>query len=182
MLLASVVCSPIDVRAGSGQLPEGRRTITLVTVGGAEFKIGHVDFKPAEGGAKFSLELDAADFRDEFLSMRPFRCLPDLKELWCHLPYPYETRRRISVDDLVELEYALLFLFKPPEAYGIDAWNGLYFKLSLEADGRIAGPVHEVDLNVLAVPPATANARPLMHGALTPVSANAHRFAAIKIE
>ncbi|MEW5963959.1 MAG: hypothetical protein AB1749_10405 [Pseudomonadota bacterium] len=182
MLLASVVGAVVELRAGAGQLPEGRRTITLVAVSGAELRIGHVDFKPAEGGATFTLDLDAPDFGDEFLSMRPFRCLPDRKEMWCHLPYPYETRRRIRAGDLVELEYALLFLFRPPGAYGIDAWNGLYFKLSLGADGRIAGRVHEVDLNVLAVPPDAPNARPLTHAALTPVPADAHRFASIKIE
>jgi hypothetical protein len=104
------------------------------------------------------------------------------KETWCHLPYPYESKGLITATDLADLEYALLFLFKPPAGYGIDAWNGLYFKLSLGPHGTITGALHETDYNVLAVPPEKGNLRPIAHGSLTAVAPDAHRYATVEIK
>lgn len=177
VLLALLACQPITAHATA--LPEGRKTITLVAADGTRLSIGTVVFAPAGDGATVSLTLDAPEFGDEFLSMRPFRCLPDAKEMWCHLPYPYATRGKITADDLVDLEYALLFLFKPPGAYGIDAWNGLYFKLMLD-DAGLSGTLHEADFNVLAVPPADSDLRPIPHSALKP-AAESRRFARMEI-
>ena len=91
--------------------------------------------------------------------MRPFPCIAGDKETWCHLAYPYDLKKRITASDLTDLEYALLFLFKPPAGYGIDTWNGLYFKLSLADNGTISGPVHDVDFGPLGVPPEDRSAR-----------------------
>jgi hypothetical protein len=168
--------------AAAPLLPEGQKTITLIANDGAKQRLGSVTFTPDEGGAKIAISIDAPELKDEFLSMRPFRCLPDAKEMWCHLAYPYAWKGRITADDLTDLEYAMLFLFKPPSGYGIDAWNGLYFKLALAADGRLSGALHETDLNALAVPPDAANLRPIIPAALTPVAPDAHRFAKIEIE
>ena len=107
------------------------------------------------------MKLDSPDFTDEFLSMRPFRCLAGAKRMWCHLEYPYGTRGRMTAGDLLDLEYALLFLWRPYDRPSIDAWNGLYFKLAVGPDGAIAGELHEADFNVLAVPPGEPNARPI---------------------
>ena len=160
----------------------GERTITLVAADGQRLKLGRASLAPREGGGLgVKITLDAPEFQDEFLSMRPFRCLTAHKEMWCHLPYPYETRGTISNSDLVDLEYALLFLFKPPTAYGIDAWNGLYFKLAVEPDGAIAGAAHEVDLDVLATPPADRKARTIAPADLTPVAPTAHAFTRVEI-
>lgn len=167
--------------AAAATLPTGKRTITLISADGTKLEAGHVTFAPDADGAAISVVLDAPQFAEEFLSMRPFRCLAGEKESWCHLPYPYQTKARIKSDDLTDLEYALLFLFKPPAGYGIDAWNGLYFRLELAPDGSIGGALHEVDLNVLAVPPMAGELRPIAREALTPVSADAHRFARIEI-
>ena len=113
--------------------------------------------------------------------MRPFDCLHDPKEWWCHLGYPYPLKQRVTASDLTDLEYALLFITKGPNAYGIDAWNGLYFKLAEAPDGGIGGAVHEVDLNLLAVPPSDPAVRPIGPAALTPAGPSAHRFARIEI-
>ncbi len=157
------------------------KAITLVAADGMRLDIGHVTFAGDQAGAAIAVVLDAPQFTDEFLSMRPFRCIAGTKESWCHLPYPYQTKAHVTPDDLTDLEYALLFLFKPPAGYGIDAWNGLYFQLALAPDGSIGGALHEVDLNILAVPPMAGNLRPIARAALTPVAADSHRFARIEI-
>ena len=164
-------------------LPKGQKTATLITHDGTRQDIANVSFKPANaaGRVAFEVKLIDAPFQDEFLSMRPFRCLPDTREMWCHLAYPYASKQEIHAGDLQDLEYALLFLFKPPKGYGIDAWNGLYFKLALENDGGLTGKVHETDMNVLAVPPDDGVMRPISHDALTEVEPDAHRFATIEI-
>jgi hypothetical protein len=167
--------------AAAATLPSGKKTITLVAGDGQRLPIGHVTFAPDADAAKVAVVLDAPQFAEEFLSMRPFRCLAGEKETWCHLPYPYQIKGRVSAADLIDLEYALLFLFKPPAGYGIDAWNGLYFPLTLGDDGSISRSLHEVDLNVLAVPPMAGNLRPVTRAGLTPVSADSHRFARIEI-
>lgn len=178
MIVVAVVAAE-----ASPSLPQGSKTISLIASDGTRQDIGHVTFTAAAGeGAAFDVRLDAAEFSDEFLSMRPFRCLSGRKEMWCHLAYPYDLKRQITVSDLGDLEYALLFLFKPPAGYGIDAWNGLYFTLSLVDDGSIAGKLHEADFNVLASPPEAGVVRPISASALTAVGNNAHRFARLEIK
>ncbi len=170
--------------AGSAKLPDGKKTISLVAADGASLAIGTATFTPDGTGAKVGVEMTAPEYQDEFLSMRPFRCLAGGagdKETWCHLEYPYEVPGHVTADDLVDLEYKLLFLFKPPGGYGIDAWNGLYFKLALQDDGSISGKVHDTDLNVLAVPPEDRKARVVQHKDLTAVEPASHRFFSISI-
>ena len=55
----------------------------------------------AQDGA-YSVSMDETSFTDHFLSMRPFRCLEGSQKNWCHVPYPYEINRNISVD-LIDL-------------------------------------------------------------------------------
>ena len=165
----------------AGSLPAGKKNIYLVPAAGAEFRIGAVEFTPDGDGARFAVTMDAPQFGDEFLSMRPFRCLPGFKEMWCHLEYPYDMKRRITSGDLVDLEYALLFLFKPPGGYGIDPWNGLYFKLAVQDDGSIAGDVNDVNLDVLGVPPDDRSARVVRHEDLSVADPGTHAFARLVI-
>jgi hypothetical protein len=177
--VALVIAAAPFERAASASLPDGRKTVALVAADGTKLPIGHVTFTGDASGASIEVKLDSPEFGDEFLSMRPFRCLPGPKEMWCHLEYPYANRKRVSANDLTDLEYALLFLFKPPTGFGIDAWNGLYFKMTLGEAGAIDGVLHEADYNVLAVPPEASNLRPI--GALTPMTAPAHRFVGVEI-
>ncbi|MEQ1718450.1 MAG: hypothetical protein ABL907_21115, partial [Hyphomicrobium sp.] len=134
-LAAGAWLAVVQPSAAGEKLPEGKKVISLMGTDGAVLNLGAVTFTPDGDGALFQVSLDAPQFQDAFLSMRPFRCLAGTKETWCHLQYPYETKGRITADDLVDLEYAFLFLTKAPGGYGIDAWNGLYFKLGLDGAG-----------------------------------------------
>ncbi len=169
--------------AASAESPalSGTKSIALITAAGEHLTLGRVTFTPDGDGALFKLELDNPELKPEFLSMRPFRCLQDPKEWWCHLDYPYDLKRRVTPADLTDLEYSLLFITKGPNAFGIDAWNGLYFHLDQGPDGTLSGNVHEVDLNVLAVPPADRGAHMIGPAALTLSEPTAHRFARVEI-
>lgn len=184
---------PIKVAAGESEasvdgpkrsgLPLGEKTVTLVSASGERLDIATVTFTEAADGTarSFTVSLDPEKFKDQFLSMRPFSCIPGKKEMWCHLAYPYELKRVITADDLQDLEYALLFLFKLHTAYGIDAWNGLYFKLEADANGALTGTVHEADFNVLAAPPEKGDLRPIPHDVLSEIDPVKHLFARIEI-
>ncbi|MGL4397485.1 MAG: hypothetical protein ACRCS9_13170 [Hyphomicrobium sp.] len=162
-------------------LPTGKKAVVLHGANGATLRIGTITFTPDGDGAAYDVALDAPEFQDEFLSMRPFRCLAGETESWCYLDYPYTLKKRITADDLVDLEYSLLFLFKPPAGYGIDAWNGLYFKLKADGQGGLSGDVHDVDLNPLGVPSDDKSARVISHRDLTAVSSGSRRFERIEI-
>lgn len=181
VMAAGLSCAIAEPGLAADKVPHGERSIVLTGAAGETQRIGTVTFTPDGEGARISVLIEAPELSNEFLSMRPFRCLPGAKEMWCHLPYPYETSGRITVNDLVDLEYALLFLFKQPAAFGIDAWNGLYFKLSLDADGGISGRLHETNLDVLAAPPEDRRERVINHSDLTPVEAASRRFNSITI-
>ena len=171
----------LPASAGEAALPNGKKAITLISAGGDKLRIGDVTFVADGSGRKFNVSLDAPEFGEEFLSMRPFSCLKGAKETWCHLAYPYDLEHRIAAGNLVDLEYALLFLFKTPASYGINTWNGLYFKLALDGDGAIAGTIQDIDLGPLGSPPADPAARPIQQTDLFPAQPEAHRFARIEI-
>lgn len=174
--LALLAAGPLAFAAGA-QLPEGKKAITLISAAGDTQTIGAVTFTNDGDARTFTIALDAHEFEDEFLSMRPFRCLKGVKETWCHVDYPYQLKRRITSDDLADLEFALLFLFKPPAGYGISTWNGLYFKLAAGEDGAISGAVHDVNLEPLGVPADDPTVRLIQAGDLSPADPETHRFA-----
>jgi len=128
-----------------------------------ETKIGDVSFtNTANGATSVLLNIDTGGpFTEHFLSMRPFRCIEGKTEWFCYLEYPYDIRSVITKDDLSDLEYQLLFIRKTPSEFGIDAWNGLYYKLELKSDGSITGTLLEGDLNSLQSPPAEKYAKPV---------------------
>jgi hypothetical protein len=125
--------------------------------------------KAEEGGFSYRISWDDSRFENHFLSMRPFKCLPHPRRMICRLPYPYDLQRRIAETDLTDLEYDLLFLHRAPGEYGINAWNGLYFKLTRE-DGNLLGELHETDLNVLQAPPETGLRYPIDPQQIYPAS------------
>ena len=128
--------------------------IFLIDQNGEELEIGNVKLSSSDGESYgVNVEMDSPLFEDQFLSMRPFRCLTQAAEWFCYLPYPYELKKTITLDDWKELEYQLLFIWKSPKNFGIDAWNGVYYKLSPNDDGSISGQLLQGDLNVLADPP-----------------------------
>lgn len=166
--------------AWSGGL-EGARQIYLVSGAGDRIRIGEVRFAPVADGADYTIAWNEAGFADYFLSMRPFRCIEGPDKLWCHVPYPYTIRRHVSADDLTDLEYDLLFLWKPAGAYGIDLWNGVYYRLTVQGD-RIVGTINEMDMGMLAAPPADGSLRPVLHEDLYEADPESHWLPKVVIE
>ncbi len=178
--LRMMTATPLAVAAGTNAL-EGNKTITLIGADGEAIRIGQVEFIPEGEAARIQVKLDGKDFSDEFLSMRPFRCLSRPKQMWCHLAYPYPLHDRVTLEDLRHLEYLLMFLWRPYDKVGVDAWNGLYFKLKPTADGRLVVDLHEADYNVLAVPPEAGVTRPVGHQDLSRAQPGQHSFDRIEI-
>ncbi len=128
--------------------------IQLVTGAGEAQRIGSVSFKNLpDGSASFTVDMDGADFTDQFLSMRPFKCITGEQDWYCYLAYPYQLHNTITATNLIDLEYNLLFIKKSKAEFGIDAWNGIYYKLSIDETGTITGALSQGDLNVLQSPP-----------------------------
>ena len=139
---------------GSMALAE-TKGIFLEDNNGARIEIGTL--KLGETG-DYEIAMSDAAFSDHFLSMRPFKCLDGAEKTWCHVPYPYEIKRDLSAD-LTDLEYDLLFLWKRSNDYGIDMWNGIYYKLSEDGD-TLSGALHEMNMDILSAPPDAGNLRP----------------------
>ena len=97
-------------------------SIYLVDAQQSETKVGDISFTDIDDGKTVvRVEIDNDQFTDHFLSMRPFRCIEGDTEWFCYLQYPYNLRSVITVDDLSDLEYQLLFLLKKPTEFGIHA-------------------------------------------------------------
>ena len=139
---------------------EGAKTVYLADAAGERVAVADVTFTPDDDGARYEIAMRAGPFTDHFLSMRPFKCLEGTAKHWCHVPFPYEIRREVSADDLTDLEYDLLFIWKGATEYGINMWNGVYYQLEM-TDGRITGSISEMDMDKLAVPPGEGVLRPI---------------------
>lgn len=156
-------------------------TISLQDASGVEtVDIGQITFTAKDDAYSYDFKLNEDAFEKQFLSMRPFDCMQKPKMMVCHLPYPYKNNRVISKDDLADLEYELLFLHKYPGAYGIDAYNGIYYKLSMTETG-IEGVLHDADMNVLKVPPEDEAIRPITPDMLYEASPSKHWFTKVLI-
>ncbi len=150
---AVVAGAAITEMSDKPAFPDSAR-IFLVDQQGSELEIGTVIFSATDNqSTAVSVELDSEQFIDQFLSMRPFSCLTDPAEWFCYLPYPYELKQTVTPGELTELEYQLLFIWKSPTSFGIDAWNGVYYQLAWQQDGTLKGTLLQGDLNVLASPP-----------------------------
>lgn len=153
------------------------KTVFLEDGSGARYPVANVEF--ADDGT-YSITMDRSSFTEHFLSMRPFRCLEGLDKTWCHVPYPYENYRDIS-DDLTDLEYDLLFVWKGVNDYGVNMWNGVYYDLS-EEDGQFTGILLEMDMGLLAVPPPAGELRPLRSSDLHQSDPASHWLPTLVIE
>lgn len=180
--IALTLAFPATTTPGMAATFEGTKTIYLVDASDNEHAIGSVTFSGEDAAASIDVKIDDSRFVEKFLSMRPFRCIDGTKQTVCHLPYPYDLKNKITGDDLTDLEYRLLFLHKGPGDYGIDAWNGLYYKLEVAADGSLNGALQEADFNVLAVPPDEPFSRPIGAADLTPAEQGSHRFSRLIIK
>jgi len=156
--------------------------ILLNNKAGDSIDIGSIQFQPAENGEygiKVSVESDS--FNDHFLSMRPFKCLDGAAEWFCHQPYLYPLNNIITEDDVTDLEYQLLFIRKTAKEFGIDAWNGLYFKLARGDDGLWHGHLLEGDLNVLQSPPPSG-VKPIDLAEFIDAETDERRFTGITLQ
>lgn len=124
--------------------------------------VGVLKMTPNKAGWDYQLTMQEAGFGDYFLSMRPFKCMTDKVNMLCHLPYPYQIIRYIDRTDLTDLEFDLLFIRRKPTDYGINPWNGLYYRIHWQG-GLLVGKAYEVDLDLLAVPPEDNNLRPIQN-------------------
>lgn len=145
------------------------RNVYLEAQDGTRVQIATVQI--AQDGT-YSVEMGEDVFTDHFLSMRPFKCIEGPDKHWCHVPYPYEIARNVS-DDLTDLEYDFLFLWKGSNEYGINMWNGVYYAL-LAQDGILTGTLYEMDMNELASPPEAGNLRPVKPGDLHESDPDSH--------
>ena len=179
-VLLAVIFVCASVTYASADL-SGEKTVFLVQADGSEVSIGTIKFTPDDDNTKFKFTLDESKFAVYFLSMRNFNCYETSKQKVCYLPYPYKTHGQITKDDLRDLEYNLLFIRVLPDEYGINAWNGIYYKLSLLDDGTVSGQLMNADLNVLAVPPDDPYARPIVEGEMSVGNADKHQFPTLSI-
>ena len=159
----------------------GSKTITLAGKDNESLEIGSIHFKKENEKVTYEIEFKEDKFNDEFLSMRPFKCIHKSGQMLCHLVYPYKKQGHISEQDLVDLEYDLLFLHKDASEYGIDPWNGLYYNLKLGTKGFV-GTLKEVDLNVLAAPPEDGVLRPVTSDMLYDADTAQHLFPGLIIQ
>lgn len=156
----------------------GAKTVTLVESDGTAHVVADITFDET-GSYKISWRDET--FGDHFLSMRPFKCLEGETKYWCRVPYPYDIKRQVSGSDLTDLEYDLLFVWKGSKEYGINMWNGVYYRLESE-DGRLVGTLSEMDLAKLASPPEDGNLRPIRDADLQPGEPDSHWLPGLVIE
>lgn len=138
----------------------GEKTINLVDQNGESHQVATIVFDSAGKDITYSIDWHEEAFADHFLSMRPFKCFEGPDKYWCRVPYPYEIRRSVSKQDFTDLEYDLLFVWKGSNEYGVNLWNGIYYKLA-EQDNQLVGTLHEMDMDKLGVPPEAGDLRPV---------------------
>ena len=160
---------------------EGKRTIKLVENDGTSHELARIDFTPSGEGATYMIDWNEKPFTDHFLSMRPFKCIEGVKKYWCRVPYPYEIKRKVSAGDLGDLEYDTMFIWKGATEYGINMWNGVYYKMKVDGD-RLVGSIHELDMNKLSAPPEKGNLRPLLEQDLEKGEPESHWLPKLVIE
>ncbi|MBV2360861.1 hypothetical protein KUH32_13925 [Thalassococcus sp. CAU 1522] len=156
-------------------LADGGYGIWLEDGQGARIRIGALEV----GAGAYRLSMNDAPFTDQFLSMRPFKCLEGPDKMWCHVPYPYPNRHDLNAGP-TDLEYDLLFVWKGKGDYGIDMWNGLYYALARDGSG-LTGAVHEMNMDMLAVPPVAGDLRPIAPGDLHQADPDSHWLPVLRV-
>jgi hypothetical protein len=140
----------------------GTHNIVLSNASGEHHTIGKIIFSDGGNGkTAFQIEM-ASNMEEFFLAMRPFLCLTGEKQRLCWFPVKNE-KALISPDDLLPLEYALMFMRTKAKDLHVNPFNGLYYKLSWTQQG-ITGKLFEVDMAPFIAPdtvPLERRQRPL---------------------
>lgn len=178
-LAAVLILTAFTVQAASPL--DGAKTIYLADATGDRVAVADITFSPDGAGASYEINMREDPFADHFLSMRPFKCLEGSAKHWCHVPYPYDIRRHVTADNLTDLEYDLLFIWKSATEYGINMWNGVYYQLEM-ADGRITGALSEMDMDTLSVPPDSGDLRPIREQDIEESDPDGHWLPFVMIE
>jgi len=167
-LLLACLLVPLRARAVES-LPDldGVRTVVFERGDGDRQAIATIRFERlANGRYRFSLQ-ESATLKEQFLAMRPFKCLEGSVRTLCMFPFGSEAE--VGPGELWPLEYQLMFLHKAPSAVAIDSRNGIYFRLSAAARGFAAQP-NDVDMEPIIVPDGTRDPRrPIAYGDLLPM-------------
>lgn len=141
---------------------DGTRNIVLSNGAGERHTIGQVIFSDGgDGKTAFRIEMSAS-MQDYFLAMRPFLCLTGPVQRLCWFPVHNEAAL-ISKDDLLPLEYALMFMRTKSTDLHVNPFNGLYYRLRVEGQ-KITGTLFEVDMAPFIAPdilPVEQRQRPL---------------------
>lgn len=177
----SVVATTLASGVVTAEPLAGEKDIRLLEADGSEKLVGTVTFIPEGETVRYSVLWDETKFADHFLSMRPFKCLEGQEKHWCQVPYPYEINRQVSTKDLTDLEYDLMFLWKGATEYGINMWNGVYYRLAIDGE-RLVGQLHEIDMEPLGVPPAAGEMRPIRTSDLHEADPDSHWLPVIVID
>lgn len=128
----------------------------------------------------YSVTMTDSAFSDHFLSMRPFKCVDGPEKTWCHVPYPYAINRTTE-SDFIDLEYDFLFVWKGKTEYGINMWNGVYYVIEPQDDGFV-GHMHEINMDILAVPPDEGVLRPVRAVDLEETDPESHWLPILRIK
>lgn len=159
---------------------EGMKTVYLEDNKAQRQAIATLSFEPQERGYGYRLSFIEKEFGDYFLSMRPFRC-HDAGRLVCRQPYPYKMERVISKEDLRALEYDLMFISRSANEYGIDPYNGRYYRLKMTPKGFV-GTIYGLDMNHIASPPEKGVVFPITLDVLDEMEAESVQFPKLIIE
>ncbi len=140
----------------------GAHDIVLSNAAGERQIIGQVVFNPAPGGNTAFRIVMSDVMQDYFLAMRPFRCLTGPVQRLCWFPVHNEAAE-ISAEDLLPLEYALMFMRTRATDLHVNPFKGLYYRSRVDGD-RLRGTLFEVDMAPFIAPdilPVQERQRPL---------------------
>lgn len=71
---------------------------------------------------------------------------------------------------------------EPIFSFTINMWNGVYYVLEPDEDGRLVGRLHEMNMDILAVPPDEGDLRPIQPKHLEPGEPESHWLSRLVVE
>ena len=178
---ALILCLSLAFEGAAASPLTGTKDLRLLDRDGNAVVIGTVTFAQDGDVTTYEIDWKLDKFGEYFLSMRPFKCLEGPDKLWCRVPYPYDIQRKVRADDLTDLEYDTLFIWKKASDYGIDMWNGIYYKFEIEGD-VLTGRLHEMDMDILSAPPDAGDLRPVGDYDIEAGDPDSHWLPVLRIE
>jgi len=74
-----------------------------------------------------------------------------------------------------------LFIWKKASDYGINMWNGVYYRFELTESGLV-GTLNEMDMDILSAPPEAGDLRPVGEYDIEPGDPDSHWLPTLRIE